>query len=157
MSKGSDYPILSIWLLDIAKQLHPSAELNGFDISTAGFPPQEWLPKTVTLNKLDIFHDPPDPLHNKYDLVHIRLFLRVLQDRSPEDVLEHCLKMLSKPLVHFKYSGGLPWITARTEPGGILQWEEYDHEATSTETSSALVPHTATDKLREIMQSHASE
>ena len=85
----------SIWLLDLAKNLPSSAQLEGFDTSSASYPPEEWLPENVKLGIWNVFEGPPESLHNRYDVVHIRLFLVVIKDNDPSPILRHCLKILS--------------------------------------------------------------
>lgn len=87
--------LLSIWLLDLAKSLPTSAQLEGFDISPVGYPPEAWLPSNVKLGLWNVFDEPPKVLHDKYDVVHIRLFLVVIDDNDPSSILKHCLKILS--------------------------------------------------------------
>lgn len=50
--------------------------------------------------------EPPQHLWGTYDIVHIRLFLAVVDNNDPTQILDHCYKLL--------------------KPGGYLQWDEYD-------------------------------
>ena len=84
-----------IWLFDLAKSLPPSTQLEGYDVSSAGFPPEDWLPDNIHLGVWNIFEEPPEFLVGRFDLVHIRLFLVVIDDNDPSPVLRNCLKILS--------------------------------------------------------------
>ena len=84
-----------IWLLDLAKSL-PSAQFDGFDISESAFPPEQWLPDNLSLRVLNAFDEPPAELWGRYDVVHLRLFLLVVNDNDPTQLLNHCIKLLSE-------------------------------------------------------------
>ncbi|MCJ1433764.1 hypothetical protein MMC27_003129 [Xylographa pallens] len=121
-----------IWLLDLAKNLPSSAQLEGFDISSTGYPPKEWLPSNVELRLWNVFDEPPEHMHEKYDVVHLRLFLVVVDDNDPSTILRHCLKIL--------------------KPGGFLQWEEYDLHARTVVTSGSSVPKEHTQRLADFVK-----
>ncbi len=53
-----------IWLLDHARELPASAQLDGSDISAAQYPTKEHLPPNVRLRVLDVLNDPPAELQN---------------------------------------------------------------------------------------------
>ena len=84
----------SIWLVDVNRQL-PSVHLDGFDISVDQFPSKEWLPENIALHRLDVLQRIPEELKGKYDLVHVRLFLAVVQDYDPTPILRNLMDMLS--------------------------------------------------------------
>lgn len=94
----------SIWLLDLAKCVPASTRLDGFDISNAGYPQKSWLPSNVTLQEMDASKEPPINLQGKYDVVHIRLFLIVVEDNDPMPFLKHCIKLLRLPILQFSHS-----------------------------------------------------
>ncbi len=84
-----------IWLLDLARDLPASTQLDGFDISTAQYPAKEHLPPNVRLRILDILaDDPPKDLQNQYDIVHIRLFVGVICHGDPMPLLFNLVKLL---------------------------------------------------------------
>lgn len=85
----------SIWLVDVNRQL-PSVHLDGFDNSVDQFPSKEWLPDNISLNRLDVLKPIPEELKGKYDLVHVRLFLAVVQDDDPTPILRNLVDMLSQ-------------------------------------------------------------
>ncbi|KAL8687373.1 MAG: hypothetical protein Q9218_006434 [Villophora microphyllina] len=93
------------WLIDVAHEF-PSAELDGFDISGNQFPSSAWLPSNITLTELDITKSIPANLEGQYDLVHVQLFLCVVQKEDPSIILKELFKML--------------------KPEGVLLWVEYD-------------------------------
>ena len=93
------------WLLEVAEE-HPEAHIDGFDISLAQAPPSVWMPWNTALHEWDIFNAPPEELHGKYDIVHIRLVGIVIRDSSPLPVLHNAVMLL--------------------KPGGWIQWDEVD-------------------------------
>ncbi|EDO04614.1 predicted protein [Sclerotinia sclerotiorum 1980 UF-70] len=87
-----------IWLIDLAKELaenYPSAQLQGFDISTAQFPPKGWLPKNVILDTLDILKPIPDSLREQFDVVHTGYLCLVVENGDPFPILDNLLALLS--------------------------------------------------------------
>ena len=85
----------SIWLVDVNRQL-PSVHLDGFDNSIDQFPSKGWLPDNISLSRLDVLKPIPEELKGKYDLVHVRLFLAVVQDDDPTPILRNLMDMLSQ-------------------------------------------------------------
>ena len=82
------------WLIDVNREI-PSARLAGFDISRHQFPAKEWLPSQVFLDELDITNPIPSSLEGQYDLVHVQLFLCVVQKDGSLGILKQLSKMLS--------------------------------------------------------------
>lgn len=95
-----------IWLLEMARTLASSAQLDGFDNNLSQCPPKEWLPDNVNIYDFDAFADLPEHLIGKYDILHIRLFLLIVQNNDPMPLLKTFIQML--------------------KPGGYIQWAEYD-------------------------------
>ncbi len=87
---------MRLWLFDVAKQIPPSSELDGFDISGNQYPPQDCLPGNVSLEIVDAMDEPPAHFVARYDVVHIRLFISLVTDNNPRPLLDHCYKLLSK-------------------------------------------------------------
>ena len=87
--------ICRIWLLDLAKNLPSTAQLDGFDIDIADCPPKEWLPPNVKMHTLDILSEIPQHLVGVYDIVQLRLFQVVVRDNDPVPLLKNSLKLLS--------------------------------------------------------------
>jgi len=140
----------SIWLLDLAKSLPPSTRLEGFDIASSSYPPEEWLPSNIKLALWNVFDEPPDYLYGRFDVVHIRLFLVVIDANDPSSILRHCLKILSGSF--FLFDLRLCSDQTTSEPGGLLQWEEYDLHARMVETAKPDVPMDNTQKLADFVK-----
>lgn len=105
-----------MWLIDVAREL-PTAQLDGFDIDLSQAPPQQWLPSNATLRYWNIFEYLPGDLIGKYDFVHVRLLVLVIEQGDPTSLLRNLLKML--------------------KPGGYLQWDDLDCRACA---SKPLIP-----------------
>ena len=84
----------SVWLTDLSRQVHPTCQLDGFDISLSQAEPQVWIPSNVNLHQWDINTEPNPELQGKYDIVHIRLFVFVVQ-KDPRPLLRKLLQLLS--------------------------------------------------------------
>ena len=84
----------SQWLIDVSSEL-PSAQLDGFDISEEQYPCKAWLPSHISLSHLDITKEIPPHLEGVYDLVHVQLFLCVVQKDGPAAILKEMYKLLS--------------------------------------------------------------
>ncbi|MCJ1303443.1 hypothetical protein MMC08_006253 [Hypocenomyce scalaris] len=113
-----------IWLIELAKTLPAATQLDGYDISSAQFPPKEWWPKNVNLQTLDALGAVPEELVGKYDVVHVGLLCVVVRNEDPAPVLKHLMALL--------------------KPGGYLQWDENDGgSARATPVDPAMAhPHT---------------
>lgn len=84
----------SQWLIDVSPDL-PSAQLDGFDVSEEQYPCKAWLPSHISLSQLDITKEIPSHLEGVYDLVHVQLFLCVVQKDGPAAVLKELYRLLS--------------------------------------------------------------
>ena len=93
----------AIWLAEVAHEL-PNVQLDGFDIDLTQAPPKEWLPSNTRLRQWNVFDAIPDDLRGKYDIVHVRLLVLVVENSDPRPVIRNLVQML--------------------KPGGYLQWEE---------------------------------
>lgn len=89
------FALHGIWLLDIARTLPSSAQLDGFDIDISDCPHEQWLPPNVTMRQLDALGEIPEHLVDVYDIVHLRLFQVVVKDNNPGPLLRNMLRMLS--------------------------------------------------------------
>ncbi|KAL8823772.1 MAG: hypothetical protein Q9191_005563 [Dirinaria sp. TL-2023a] len=119
------------WLIDVADEV-PSAQLDGFDISSDQFPCKAWLPHQITLDKLDITKPVPSSLQGKYDLVHVQLFLCVVKKDGPDAILKELSKML--------------------KPGGFLQWVEYDPASFKVVSPDPTLKQSSSEKHVEIIR-----
>ena len=81
---------------ELTRELPGSAQLDGFDISDAQFPPKSWYPENVSLSKLDIFKPLPEELKGKYDVVHLRYFMTIAKDHTVQTVVDNLNAMLSE-------------------------------------------------------------
>ncbi|KAH2184249.1 hypothetical protein KXW61_001225 [Aspergillus fumigatus] len=100
----------AIWILDLLRQL-PNAKFHGFDISSEQYPAPGFLPHNVSLSKLDILGEIPEEYREKFDVVHARLLVQVVNQAGsdPVPVIRNMMKLL--------------------KPGGYLQWEEPNDDA----------------------------
>lgn len=85
-----------MWIIDTARSIPPTAQFDGFDISSAHFPPQEWLPKNVRLRTMDALAPLPEDLVGYYDVVHVARIGLFVQNENPQPLLANFMKMLSK-------------------------------------------------------------
>ena len=138
----------------MARELPPTAQLDRFDVSAAQYPDAEHLPDNVCLKLLDsMSEDPPEELHNKYDIVHLRQFIGVIRHGSPLPLLTNALKMLSKELYLSFKGSNLEFLTAEifAEPGGFIQWDEFDPQRTiAVATQGKSAPNSV--KVTELMR-----
>ncbi|KAL1601389.1 hypothetical protein SLS60_006301 [Paraconiothyrium brasiliense] len=86
---------VSIWLLDLAKQVPKDAQLDGFDISSAHFPPKNELPGNVSLNLLDMMQPIPEHHVGRYDIVHIARIVLYIQKDDPSKLLNQFISLLN--------------------------------------------------------------
>ena len=85
-----------IWLLDVVRDLPPTVQLHGFDISLDQCPPKSWLPTNVQFDTWDVFTDPPEDLVGTFDVVHVRLITLVIKNGDPSRVITNLCKLLSE-------------------------------------------------------------
>ncbi|KAL6856810.1 S-adenosyl-L-methionine-dependent methyltransferase [Trichoderma novae-zelandiae] len=95
-----------VWLLDMATQVPPTVQLDGFDISDEQFPHESNVPSNVHFRIADAFSKIPDDCFEKYDVVHIRYLGCIVRGGNPERIFQHALDLL--------------------KPGGYLHWDEGD-------------------------------
>ncbi|PVH80613.1 hypothetical protein DL98DRAFT_188097 [Cadophora sp. DSE1049] len=96
-----------IWLFDLSDELPPSCVLDGFDISDEQFSPSAWLPNNVSLQVWNALEDPALEFCGQYDIVHVRLFMSIIQDNDPRSLINNCRQLLS---VSFVILSALPEI-----------------------------------------------
>ncbi|KAB8068890.1 hypothetical protein BDV29DRAFT_199087 [Aspergillus leporis] len=129
-----------IWLFDLlrdpAVSRYRSLQLDGFDVDLKNAPVGEWLPPMITLREFDIFDDVPSDLIGKYDVVHLRLLVLVVQQSDPLPVIQKIFQML--------------------KPGGYIQWDDMDFPDSTIVRSKALCsgPSPAHESFLEFMQSN---
>ncbi|KAM0797593.1 hypothetical protein BDR22DRAFT_824216 [Usnea florida] len=123
----------SIWLLDLARTLPPTAQLDGFDIDISDCPPEQWLPRNIKMRYLNALGEIPAHLVGIYDIVHLRLFQVVVKNNDAGPLLRNMLKML--------------------KPGGYLQWAEYDMTTQTSIKASPTLNSSALDAIPAFVQS----
>ena len=82
--------------IELSHQLAPSAQIDGFDISSAQFPIGEWLPRNVHLYVQDAFSRFPRECIGMYDVVHVRYFVTVVCGRNVEGMMRNLGSLLSE-------------------------------------------------------------
>ncbi|KAL9005256.1 MAG: hypothetical protein Q9188_001953, partial [Gyalolechia gomerana] len=117
-----------IWLLDFARQHPRAAQLDGFDISLDQVPSTAWLPSNVSFHQYNVHEQPPNDLLERYDIIHVRHLNLIIKNDDPTAVLGHLLAMLrnTQGPVPLNESVANPGIWWASEPGGYLQWGEFD-------------------------------
>ena len=133
----------------MANQLPSSVQLDGYDISDEQYPSR--LPGNVSLQVLNVFDDLPHHLVEKYDIVHLRLFVCMVRENDPTPLLKQCLRLLSKCPHGAGHEARLKFKQL-LEPGGYLQWGEYDlHEQVVLRSSSS--ENVSLTEMAQLMQS----
>ncbi|KAH2021349.1 hypothetical protein KXV43_002259 [Aspergillus fumigatus] len=99
-----------IWLLDLACELPEPAVLDGLDIDLSKAPPAQWLPNNVTVHNWDILSPVPEHLVGRYDIVHLRLLILVVEHSDPVPIIQNAYRML--------------------KPGGYIQWDDLNYPDT---------------------------
>ena len=85
----------SIVPLCLSAQLPTSVIIDGFDISTAQFPPQEWLPQNVHLHEQNVFTPFPAEQLAKYDIVHLRFMSTLIDSHNLGQLILNVKALLS--------------------------------------------------------------
>lgn len=122
----------AIWLTEVAHEL-PNAQLEGFDIDLTQAPPKEWLPPNTRLRHWNLFDDVPQDLQGKYEIVHVRLLVLVVENSDPRPIIRNLFKML--------------------KPGGYLQWDDLNCPDTHVKTIDGSIQTPALQELRDMMYS----
>ncbi|GKZ51908.1 hypothetical protein AbraIFM66951_008159 [Aspergillus brasiliensis] len=125
----------ALWLLDLSEELPPlSAQLDGFDIDLSKAPNSKWLPTNICLGQWNIFDPVPDHMLGRYDVVHLRLLILVVQDSDPLPIMRNVYRML--------------------KPGGYIQWDELNYPDTHVVKVNPGTKTPAFDKLLEFVYSN---
>ncbi|KAG4032390.1 hypothetical protein MFRU_007g02940 [Monilinia fructicola] len=122
-----------IWLIDVSRQF-PEAQLDGFDIVLRQSPHPAWLPPNVDVKYLNILGNIPDELIGKYDYVHTRLLVLVIEQKNPRPLIRNLLKLL--------------------KPGGYLQWDELDFVNMSVKKVDPNLEAPALQQMKELSWAH---
>ncbi|KAI0141908.1 hypothetical protein GGR57DRAFT_395921 [Xylariaceae sp. FL1272] len=94
------------FLMQVHPTVSPDAVLEGYDISSAQFPPKDVLPANITLGERDVKKPFPEDMQGQYDVVHLRMLVAAM---DPDD-----------------WEGAVNNVIQLIKPGGYLQWEECD-------------------------------
>lgn len=92
------WPVCRCWLLELAQESPQTWQLEGYDVNPNQLPAAEYLPRNVTIRILDVFDDIPDELVEKFDVVHVRVFVAVIKNNDPVPFLKNMMRLLSKYL-----------------------------------------------------------
>jgi SAM-dependent methyltransferase len=122
----------AIWAIEVARDI-PAASVLGLDIDLSKAPPKEWLPSNLSLRQWNLFEEVPEDLLGKFDLVHVRLVVLVIENGDPTPLLRNIMKLL--------------------KPGGYFQWEELNYIDTVVKTVSASADISALDRFKEMTMS----
>lgn len=106
----------------------------------------------------------PSPLENQYDMVHVQLFLCVVHQDGPDNVLKQLYKMLSmssletlsllqrsRRISSVGYHFSL-LINHDQGPGDYLQWVEYDPMSFRVVSPDMSLKQTANERHGEIVR-----
>ena len=127
------------------------------------------------MQRLDALGEIPEHLIGVYDIVQLRLFQVVVKDDDPGPLLRNVLKLLSgcffslrvhafhpsrtysiphlEPKEVFFYSHTTSNVhTQSAEPGGYLQWAEYDATSQTTIKASPTLSSSALDAVPAYVQ-----
>ncbi|KAL8895747.1 MAG: hypothetical protein Q9207_008033 [Kuettlingeria erythrocarpa] len=138
-----------------------SLHVDGFDISSAQFPPEAWMPETVRLRVQDAFQPFPPDKCGVYDVVHVRYFSTLVKEHSLQPLIRNLVGLLSM----FEFQTPPPHTTIPRletrkltpmvvlEPGGYLQWSEPDMSSTKATATSPSTLKGAAEKLSALMRS----
>ncbi len=85
----------SIVPISLAAQLPTTIHIDGFDISSAQFPPKEWLPRNVHLHEQDVFAPFAAEYWGVYDVVHVRYLSTLVNNRSLGPLIRNLGTLLS--------------------------------------------------------------
>lgn len=123
-----------IWLLDLPCELPEPAVLDGFDIDLSKAPPAQWLPNNVTVHNWDILSPVPEHLVGRYDIVHLRLLILVVQHSDPVPIIQNAYRML--------------------KPGGYIQWDDLNYPDTHVSKANPGADTPAFDRLLQFVRSN---
>ncbi|KAJ5493302.1 hypothetical protein N7539_002048 [Penicillium diatomitis] len=122
-----------IWLINLSREL-PTATLDGYDVDLSNSPPREWLPERLHLHHWDLFTPVPDHMVGKYDVVHLRLLILVVQNSDPTPVIQNVARLL--------------------KPGGYVQWDDLNYPGTHIRRANPSMKAPAFDRLRQFVYSN---
>ncbi len=95
----------SIWPTEVSRQLPAKARIDCFDVSSAQYPHQNWLPTNMYLHVHDAFAPFPSDHIGAYDIVHVRFFVTLVSKDSVDGLVGNLMSLLSMHFIHVKTSG----------------------------------------------------
>ncbi|KAF2198221.1 hypothetical protein GQ43DRAFT_443550 [Delitschia confertaspora ATCC 74209] len=122
----------AIWPVELSQTLSPDIQIDAFDVSRAQYPPNEWVPGNVKLHTHDAFLPFPEKHVGRYDVVHVRFFVTLLNPENIQRFIQNVVALL--------------------RPDGYLQWFDANP---STAKATAINPTTskvAVEKLAALMR-----
>ncbi|GJP98372.1 cytochrome P450 family protein [Aspergillus niger] len=118
----------ALWSSEVARE-YPQFQVDSFDISCDQYPSPSWRPENLILHERDILQPFPEEYHGVYDIVNVRFFITLLNEKN-----------LSLFLTN---------INAILKPGGFLQWLDLDPRSANAvaylEGQKSNITTTATD------------
>jgi SAM-dependent methyltransferase len=93
-----------IWLLDVARNLPPTCQLTGFDVTSSAWPPSQTLPPNVSFKIQDMLLPFPASEIGTYDVVAVRF--------------------VSGATTRAEWAHSIKNLVTLLKPGGWLQWIE---------------------------------
>ena len=118
--------------LSLSGTLPSQARIEGFDIDLAQTPPKEWTPANVSWHKLDVLKEPSTvdgspSLVGRFDVVHVRLLMLIVQNGDPMPLLRR-LMALVKPGEPFLFRFCLVCLIVRSHnPTMLLRYTDHLH------------------------------
>ncbi|OJZ83591.1 hypothetical protein ASPFODRAFT_83056 [Aspergillus luchuensis CBS 106.47] len=103
----------AIWLCDLMRDpaMAPcTLQLDGLDVDLKNAPVPEWVTPSISLRHWNIFDEVPEDLRGKYDVVHLRLLVLVVQESNPLPIIDKVFQLL--------------------KPGGYIQWDDLNYPDT---------------------------
>ena len=85
----------SIWPIELLSELPFKVHIDAIDVSSAQFPPPEWLPESIRIIEHDVFQPFPEHMVGKYDLVHVQNFLCIWRSDKSKALLQNLVSLLS--------------------------------------------------------------
>ncbi|PQE27514.1 UMTA methyltransferase family protein [Rutstroemia sp. NJR-2017a BBW] len=122
----------ALWAVEVAREI-PAATVFGLDIDLSKAPHEEWLPSNLSLRKWNLFEEVPEDLLGKFDLIHVRLLVLVIENSDPTPLLRNIMKLL--------------------KPGGHFQWEELNYIEAEVKTVNASADISALDRFKDMIVS----
>lgn len=84
-----------IWLTELSDALPADCQLHGFDISGDQYPPEEWLPRNVSLHEHDAFLPFAPEFLGSFDVVNLRFFITLLDGDNVRLLIRNLKSLLS--------------------------------------------------------------